>query len=81
MVQGQIRLREKVGPAIRREGDVARRESGDEVAFGSANGPPRRKGAVILRGGVLEREEDRAKEDSEFSGGFVVNLKESKRVR
>jgi hypothetical protein len=36
---------------------------------------------VILRGDVLEREEDRAKEGSEFSGGFVVNLKESKRVR
>ena len=81
MVQGQLRLREQVGPAIGRKGDVARRESGDEVVFGSADGPLCREGAVILRGGVLEREEDRAKEGSEVSGGFVVNLKESKRVR
>ena len=58
MVQGQLRLREQVGPAIGREGDVARRENGDEVVFGSADGPLCRKGAVILRGGVLEREED-----------------------
>ena len=39
MVQGQLRLREQVGPAIGREGDVARRENGDEVVFGSADGP------------------------------------------
>ena len=73
----------KVGPAIRRERGVARRESSDQIVFGSADGPLGRKGAVILRGSVLEREEDRAKEGSEVSGGFVVNvnLKESKRVR
>ncbi len=74
-------MREQVGPAIGRESDVARRESGDKVVFGSADGPLRRKGAMILRGGVLEREEDRAKKGSEFSGGFVVYLKESERVR
>ena len=51
------------------------------MVFGSADGPLCREGAVILRGGVLEREEDRAKEGSEVSGGFVVNLKEGKRVR
>jgi hypothetical protein len=60
---------------------VARRESGDKVVFGSADGPLCRKGAVVLRGGVLEREGDRAKKDSEFSGGFVVYCKEGKRVR
>ncbi len=60
---------------------MARRENCDEVVFGSADGPLCRKGAVILRGGVLEREEDRTKEGSESSGGFFVNLKESKRVR
>ena len=81
MVQGQLRLREQVEPAIGRESDVARRKSGDKVVFGSADGPLCQESAVVLRGGVLEREEDRAKEGSEFSGGFVVNLKESKRVR
>ncbi len=74
MVQGQLRLREQVGPAIGRESDVARRENGDEVVFGSADGPLCRKGKVILRGGVLEKEEDRAKEGSEVSGNFVINL-------
>ncbi len=38
MVQRQLRLREQVGPAIGRESDVARRESGDKVVFGSADG-------------------------------------------
>ena len=33
MVQGQLRLREQVGPAIGRESDVARRESGDKVVL------------------------------------------------
>ncbi len=67
MVQGQLRLREQVGPAIGRESDVARRESGEKVVFGSADGPLCWKRAVILRGGVLGREEDRAKKGSEFS--------------
>ena len=60
---------------------MARRESGDKAVFGSADGPLCRKGAVVLRGGVLEREGDRAKKGSEFSGGFVVNLEGSERVR
>ena len=81
MVETKLRLRKQVRPAMGRESDVARGESCDEVVFGSADGPLCRKGAVILRGGVLEREEDRAKKGSEFSGGFVVDLKESKRVR
>ena len=50
MVQGQLRLREQVGPAIGRKSDVARRKSGDKVVFGSADGLLCRKGAVILRG-------------------------------
>ena len=60
---------------------MARRESGDKVGFGSADGPLCRKGAVILRGGVLEREGDRAKKGSKISRGFVVNLEVSERVR
>ena len=60
---------------------MTRSEGCNEVVFGSADSPLCRKGAVVLRGDVLEREEDRAKKGSEFSGGFVVNLKESKRVR
>jgi hypothetical protein len=83
VVQRQLRLREQVGPAIGRESDVARRESGDKVVFGSADGPLCRKGAVILRGGAYwkGRKTERKKAGSEFSGGFVVNSKESKRVR
>ena len=53
---------------------MTRRESGDEVVFGSADSPLCRKGAVVLRGGVLEREEDRAKKGSELGRGFVVDL-------
>ena len=53
---------------------MTRRESCDEVVFGSADSPLCRKGAVVLRGGVLEREEDRAKKGSELGRGFVVGL-------
>ncbi len=60
---------------------MARRESGDKVVFGSADGPLCWKGAVILRGDVLEREGDRAKKGSKISRGFVVNLEVSERVR
>ena len=73
-VETELRLREQVRPAIGRESDVARRESSDEVVFGSADSPLCRKGAVVLRGGVLEREEDRAKKGSELGRGFVVDL-------
>ena len=81
MVETELRLREQVRPAIGRESDVARREGGDKVIFGSAYCTLCRERTVILRGGVLEREEDRAKKGSEFSGGFVVNLEGSERVR
>ena len=60
---------------------MARREGGDKVIFGSAYGTLCRERTVILRGGVLEREGDRAKKGSEVSGGFVVNLEGSERVR
>ena len=81
MVETQLRLREQVRPAIGRKSDVARRESGDEVVFGSADSPLCRKGAVILRGGVLERKGDRAKKGSKVRRSFVVDLKVSERVR
>ena len=74
MVEAELRLREQVRPAIGRESDVARRESSDEVVFGSADSPLCRKGAVVLRGDVLEREEDRAKKGSELGRGFVVDF-------
>ena len=76
VVEGQLRLREQIRPAIGRESDVARRERGDEVVLGSADGPLCRKGAVILRGGVLEREGDRAKKGSEGRRSFVVYFEE-----
>lgn len=75
-VKTELRLREQVRPAIGRKSDVARRESGDEVVFGSADSPLCRKGAVVLRGGVLEREGDRAKKGSEVRRSFVINLEE-----
>ena len=58
-VETELRLREQVRPAIGGKGDVAGRESGDEVVFGSADSSLCRKGAVVLRGGVLERETER----------------------
>ena len=75
-VKTELRLREQVRPAIGRKSDVARRESGDEVVFGSADSALCRKGAVVLRGGVLEREGDRAKKGSEVRRSFVINLEE-----
>ena len=51
------------------------------MVLGSADGPLCRKGAVILRGGVLEREGDRAKKGSEGRRSFVVYFEEGKRVR
>ncbi len=51
------------------------------MVFGSADGPLCRKGAVILRGGVLEREGDRAKKGIKVRRSFVVDLKVSERVR
>ena len=66
VVEGQLRLREQVRPAIWRESDVARREGGDKVIFGSAYCTLCRERTVILRGGVLEREGDRAKKGSKI---------------
>ena len=60
---------------------MAGRESGNEVVFSSADSPLCRKGAVVLRGGVLVREGDRAKKGSELGRGFVVDLEEGQRVR
>ncbi len=60
---------------------MARRKNSDQVVFGSADGPLGRKGAVILRGGVLEREGDRAKKGSEIGRGTVVDLEVSERMR
>ena len=51
------------------------------MIFGSAYCTLCRERTVILRVGVLEREGDRAKKGSEFSGGFVIKLKTCKRVR
>ena len=81
MVETKLRLRKQVRPAIGGESGVARRESRDEVVLGSADGPLCRKGAVILRGGVLEREGDRAKKGSEVRRSFVIDVEEGKRVR
>ena len=52
-VEAELRLREQVRPAIGGKRNVARREGGDEVVFGSADSPLCRKGAVVLRGGRI----------------------------
>ncbi len=59
MVQGQLRLREQVGPAIGRESDVARRENGDEVVFGGMNCSFRWEGAIFIGKDVLLGDRDR----------------------
>ena len=53
---------------------MTRREGCNEVVFGRADSPLCRKGAVVLRGDILEREEDRVKKGSELGRGFVVDL-------
>ena len=80
MVETQLRLREQVRPVICRESDVARREGGVKVIFGSAYGTLCRERTVILRGGILKREKDRAKEGGEVGGGLIVNLEKGERM-
>ena len=79
MVETQLRLREQVRPTIGRESDVARREGGDKVIFGSAYCTLCRERTVILRGGILKREKDRAKEGDEIGGGLIVDLVKGER--
>ena len=74
VVETELRLREQVRPAIGRESDVARREGGDKGIFGSADSPLCRERTVVLRGGILKRERDRAKEGGEIGGGLIVDL-------
>ncbi len=51
------------------------------MVFGSADGPLCRESAVVLRGGVLEGDEDGAKKGGKIGGGLIVNHEEGKRVR
>ncbi len=81
MVETQLRLREQVRPTTGRESDVARREGGDKVIFGSAYCTLCRERTVILRGGILKREKDRAKEGAgEIGGGLIVDLEKGERM-
>ena len=43
MVESELDDREKVGPAVRGERDMARREDSDDVVFGGANATLRGK--------------------------------------
>ncbi len=81
MVETQLRLREQIRPTIRRESDMARREGGDKVIFGSAYCTLCRERTVILRGGILKREKDRAKEGGEIGRGLIVDLEKGERIR
>ncbi len=51
------------------------------MVFGSADDPLCRESAVVLRGGILEGEEDGAKKGGKIGRGFIVNHEEGKRVR
>ena len=50
------------------------------MIFGSAYCTLCRERTVILRGSVLKRERDRAKEGGEIGGGLIVNLEKGERV-
>ena len=80
MVETQLRLREQVRSTIGRESDMARREGGDKVIFGSAYCTLCRERTVILRGGILKREKDRAKEGGEIGRGLIVDLEKGERM-
>jgi hypothetical protein len=41
-VEGKFGLGEKVGPAVGREGDMTGKDDGNDVVFGSSDGPFRR---------------------------------------
>ena len=52
------------------------------MVFGSADGLLCRESAVVLRGGVLEGEEDGAKKKGgKVGGSFIIDHEEGKRVR
>ncbi len=80
MVETQLRLREQVRPTIGRGSDVARREGGDKAIFGSAYCTLCRERTVILRGGILKREKDRAKAGGEIGRGLIVDLEKGERM-
>ena len=65
VVESELDDREKVGPAVRGERDMARREDSDDVVFGGADATLRRKGTVIVGGNVLIREEGRFEKGSQ----------------
>ena len=65
VVESELDDREKVGPAVRGERDMARREDSDDVVFGGVDATLRRKGTVIVGGNVLIREEGRFEKGSQ----------------
>ena len=64
MVESELGKREKVGPAVRGEGHMARREDSDDVVFGGADATLRGKGTLIVGGNVLIGEEGRFEKGS-----------------
>jgi hypothetical protein len=78
--ESELDKREKVEPAVRGEGDMARREDSDDVVFGGADATLRGKGTVIVGRNVLIRDEGRFEEESEIVRGFVVKKEMSEGV-
>ncbi len=80
MVESELGKREKVGPAVRGEGDMARREDSDDVVFGGTNATLHGQGTVIVRWNVFIRDEGRFEEENEIVRGFVVKKEVSEEV-
>jgi hypothetical protein len=53
MVEGEFSSRKKIRPAIRRKGNMARRQDREEVVFSCSDGPFRAVSAVVLGGHIL----------------------------
>ena len=53
MVEGEFSSREKIRPAIRRKGNMARRQDREEVVSSCSDGPFRAVSAVVLGGHIL----------------------------
>ncbi len=51
----------EVGQAVRREGDMAGRDDGNDMVFGGSDRPFRRESTMVFGGGLLEDEGDRKK--------------------
>jgi hypothetical protein len=76
MIEGQLGSRKKIGPAIRKKGNMAGRQDGKEVVLPCADGPFRAVGAVVLGGNILALDGRLrgAETIGEFGRGLIIQL-------